>query len=559
MRFLVVIPKNRYKVGIHYDFPLGLSYISSSLKSKGYQVDCLNLNYYESIETALKKAIKENNSDIICTGGLSVHFTKIESILKIAKNIKPDIMTIIGGGLISSEPKLMIETLKPDFGVVGEGEETIVELADAIIHSKDFSKIDGVIYYNKDKKEIIMNKPRRPIGDIDSIPYPDYDGFEVKRYLDMQKPTDDHYLYPYDKPRMLPIISSRSCPYDCTFCYHPLGKQYRERSLDAFFKEVEYLIEKYNINLLVVMDELFAVRPERVKEFCERIKRYNLKWIAQMRVDGVTEETVNMLKDSGCFQISYGIESACDTILKSMKKRINISQIENALELTYKAKIGIQGNFIFGDKAETWETANQTLQWWLNNRKYQINLGKIIPYPGTQLYYNALEEGRIKDKISFIKAKCPPLNLTKMSDKQFLQLSRLIQSYDTKYNKLPARILLCKKEGVDPYKGILYTIKVECPHCHKVIEYKNMPKSDIGALMTTYGCRIGCRECNQRFDLLTFVPFILKVRRFINNFLTLLPYNRLFFSIYYQMENHIAPSILRFFRNLKTRFTKTIS
>ena len=228
MKFLIIAPKLKgEKPGQHYDLPLGLMYISSSLKSKGYQVDCLNLNYCESTQIALEKEIVEKNIDIICTGGLSFHFAKVKAILDIARDIKPDIITIIGGGLVSSEPRLMMETLKPSFGAVGEGEETIVELADAIINSKDFSKIDGIIYYDEDKKEIIENKPRKAIEDIDSILYPDYEGFEIQRYLDMQMPADDIFLYPYDKPRMLPMISSRGCPYGCTFCYHPIGRRYR--------------------------------------------------------------------------------------------------------------------------------------------------------------------------------------------------------------------------------------------------------------------------------------------------------------------------------------------
>ena len=95
------------------------------------------------------------------------------------------------------------------------------------------------------------------------------------------------------------------------------------------------------------------------------------------------------------------MESASDVVLKSMEKNITVAQIEKALAITYQAQIQIQGNFIFGDKAETWETANQTLQWWLHHREYQINIGgRVVPYPGSVLYYDAIERGLIDDRIT---------------------------------------------------------------------------------------------------------------------------------------------------------------
>ena len=292
------------------------------------------------------------------------------------------------------------------------------------------------------------------------------------------------------------------------------------------------MVEKYNINMLMLLDELFGIHPERVKEFCRRIKPYNLIWIPAMRVDIVTEEMLDMLKDSGCTTISYGLENASDVILKSMKKHINLSQIENALELTYRAKVGIQGNFLLGDQAETWETANQTLNWWASNRKYLINLSVVRAYPGSELYYNALEKGLIKDKIEFIEAGCPFLNWTEMSDEEQEDFSRLKQYYRIKYDRFPVRMLSCKKEGVDPYKGPFYTVKVKCPHCHKIIEYKNMHKKGFGMSMTLFGCRVACRECNQRFDLKHFDPFKFRLKNFFNISIFLLSYNRKTYFIY---------------------------
>lgn len=493
MNFLIVAPKFVDVVGQHYHFPLGLAYISSSLKKNGYNVHCLNLNHYtEPIEAMLHREITGKNIDVVCIGGLSAHFNKVRAVLNIARSIKPDIITIAGGGLISSEPALMLKALKLDFGIIGEGEETISELADAIINGKDYRNVNGIIYVDKDEG-VNMTPPRKEIADIDAIPWPDYDGFEIEKYLDMFIPSSYINMYPFDKPRELPILASRSCPYSCTFCYHPIGKKYRQRSLDNIFEELEHLVKKYRINMLAVYDELFSTNRKRLEEFCERIKKYSLKWIVQLRVDSVDAEMLSMMKDAGCYYISYGLESACDKILESMKKKITVPHIEKALKLTREAGVGIQGNFIFGDSAETWETANETLEWWLKHREYQIWLIPIETYPGTELYHRAVNKGLIPDRLKYIESGCPIINGSSMSDEEYGKLMYLIRSYSD-MNKILPDVISVKKIYTDNIMRDLFTLEVRCPHCHKTVKYHNFSSCEIR--------KLPCRECNQRFDLL---------------------------------------------------------
>lgn len=495
MNFLIVTPKYVNVVGEHYHFPVGLAYISASLKKEGYNVHCLNLNHYdESVETILQREIIGKNIDIFCIGGLSAHFNKIIAVLNIARNIKPDMITIAGGGLISSEPALMLEALKLDFGIIGEGEETIAELADAIINKKDFRNVNGIVYVDK-AEGLIMTPPRKEITDLDSVPWPDYDGFEMDKYVDMFIPSSYHNLHPFDQPRELPLIASRSCPYNCTFCYHPIGNKYRQRSLNSIFEELDYMAKRFKINILGVYDELFSTDRKRLEEFCERIKKYNLKWSVQLRVDRVDAEMLGMMKDAGCYYLSYGLESACDKILESMKKKITVSQIEKALKLTREAGIGIQGNFIFGDSAETWETANETLEWWLNHKEYQIWLTPIETYPGTELYHRAVSKGVIPDRLKFIEDGCPIINVSSMSDEEYEKLMGLLR-YHSFMNRISPDIISLEKMKTHPVMGDLYALKARCPHCHRIVEYNNINIRGIR--------KLPCRECNQRFDL----PFI---------------------------------------------------
>lgn len=519
MNILLVAPRYRKVYGQYYEFPLGLAYISAMLKRSGYNVFGLNLNHCNTDEQdEIKKAIKENNIQIVATGGLSAHYHKVKMIVDTVKEYDKKIITIIGGGLLSSEPQLIYEDFKLDYGVMQEGEETIVELVDAIINQKDFTKIAGIIFTSNGKT--VINPLRDSIEHLDYLPFPDYEIFGVQEYLDMQKPNDDYYMYPFDNPRVLPVISTRSCPYSCTFCYHPLGKKYRVNTLDYFFEWIDLLVEKYAINMVAVLDELFSVNKERMMEFAKRIKPYNLKWIAQMRVDDVDDETLKALSESGLFYISYGIESASDEVLKSMKKKMKISKTNIALELTKKNKIGIQGNLIFGDSVETKSTYEESLEWWDMHKFYQINLGLIEPYPGTPIYLKAVAEGLIKDRLAFIQKGSSPMNLTLMTDEEYKEMSYVIRN-KAATQMIMASVLKSQKISFNQLKGNLYKFTVNCPHCKEEITYSNMHKVSGGTF------KLGCRNCNQRFDLLCHEAFpddflelssnILKLKKLIDN------------------------------------------
>lgn len=495
LNYLIVIPKYVAKVGLYYEFPLGLAYISSALKSKGFNVFCINLNHQsEPLPMAIKNAIKKNKIDAVCTGGLSTHYHDVDNVLKAVKNISPEIITIIGGGLFSSEPELILRSLGADYGVFEEGEETIVELAAMLENGKYVEGVNGLYYFDGDG-QVVFTGPRKPIPDIDMISWPDYEGPDINKFLDMQTPLSAYYLYPHDNPRLIPMISTRSCPFSCTFCYHPIGKKYRARSLDNFFNELEYLINTYNVNMIGLMDELFSTEKERMFEFCKRIKQYNIKWGAQTRVSDIDRDTIHALKDSGCYYISYGLESKSDVILKSMKKHVKTIEIDKALELTQKANIGIQGNFIFGDPAETEETIQETLDWWRANIRYSINLGFIIPYPGSDDYTYAVNNGLI-DKLDYIKKGCPPINLTKIPQARYKKLQRKIMHDAEKY-KIFCKIISQKKmQTNEPKKDNMYVLKIRCPHCNSINIYKNMPKIYYGR----YNGLV-CRNCNQKFTL----------------------------------------------------------
>lgn len=514
MNILLVIPKYEKDVREnHYHYPIGLAYIAAVLKEAGHSVDILDFNKYFGyinawgwlpVKAQLERQLSVKEYAIVGTGGLSFDYDMIKATVSFAKQLQPSITTIVGGNIITAEPEAVFADLLTDFGVIGEGEETIVELIAALARgSKRFDLINGIVFNSNGS--IVRTSKRINVRSIDALPFPDYDGLDLEYYLEQQLPADHVFWHPYDKPRWLPILSSRSCVYQCTFCYHP--EKFRVRSLDSVFDEIKMLVSKYRINMLSLSDELLGADKKRLREFCSRIKPYGLKWACQLHINNVESGLLDLMKDAGCVLISYGIESMNDTVLKSMKKAVTRSQIEEGLRLTYEKGIQIQGNLIFGDTAETSETAAESLTWWYNHRQYQINLARVIPYPGSEIYQNAVDAGIITDKIEFMKNDCQQLsslNLSSMSDAEFNYLNLANGAFTAVAGRIPARVHSVCLDGYHHLKGPLFSLEIECPHCRAIAVYRNMHTKLNPWQKFMLRIRIGCKECYQRFDILPF-------------------------------------------------------
>ncbi len=424
MTYLIVMPQITKIKEQYYPFPIGIAYVSSALKATGRSVFTLNLNYKEGeLSQILREHIEKNNINVVAIGGLTAQYRQIKEIIDNVKEINPEILTIVGGGIITSDPISAMEALETaEYGIIGEGEVTICELAMALEKGSAKNQVDGLIF--KEHGQWVVTGQRKEIMDLDSLPYPDYEGFEFDQVL-TKMPTD---IYAFAGSHFATIGFGRSCPYNCTFCFHPSGSKYRQRTLDSIFKELDFLLERYPIKNLAITDELFAYKKEYVYEFCSRIKKYNIGFVVSLRVDIVTKELLQLLKDSGCLSVCFGLESADNRILKSMRKNITVEQIEDTLTLANEVGINSQGNFIFGDLEETFETATNTLNWWEGHPQFQIALHWIVVYPGSYLYKVACERGLIKDRVKYIRDGCPYINISKLSDEEYRVIANKIDT-----------------------------------------------------------------------------------------------------------------------------------
>ena len=506
MKILIVVPKytsgkKSLKPNYNYSFPIGLSYIYSIIKKEGYDIEAYNLNHEEGkIDYLIKRKLDREKYDVVCTGGMAIDYEIIEKIINSCKSHLSNPLIILGGAIITSNKKLISKNMNFDIGVIGEGEKTIIEVLKKIDDKKSLDDVKGICYRKNDK--IKFTPPREPILDLDSLPFPDYDALGFGKVLDKLSSLDALFgCGGMDYPRTYPILGSRGCPFQCTFCYHSLGPRYRTRSLKNILEEIEYAIKKHNINSLHLHDDLFSLDKKRLDEFCIGIKKlskkYSIKlaWICQLWVGVVDKNIIRKLKDSGCVVASFGFESYSPVVLKSMKKPITPEQIDNAIKTCLSENMTFIGNFIFGDLAETKETAKETLEYWKNNCKGQVKLFFIHPYPGSEIYESCLKRGIIKDELDFIKNGIHHTNIRNMTENMS----------DEEFEWLKKEVYKLSKIGfghIIPYKikkenERKYEISVVCPHCKK----SNIMKNCLILNTRYYSASVVCRHCGMRFNI----------------------------------------------------------
>lgn len=493
MKYLLVAPSLKLYANLEeYCMPMGIAYINGAMRKAGFDVDAMNMLFEKEPIAALKQRIIDKSIDVLMCGGLTSEYQNLKALYAAAREARPNIIIIGGGGGFSSEPIIFSELTQVDYAVIGEGEETNCELAFALEQGQDVRNIPGIVY--RDPMGYHTTASRPYIQDVDSIPFPSYDGLDMDKYLDCQHVDGwyNYYTYYSDTPRLMPMLLARSCPYQCSFCYHPIGKGYRMRSLDNFFTELDLWIEKYHINGIALIDECFSVDKNRVLAFCERIKPYGLKWACQMRADTYTDEVLSAMKNSGCIGACFGIESMSQRVLNNMNKRMSVDTIEHALALTYKYRIGCNGNLIFGAEAESFDTMAESLAWhdahYVKYRNRPVrHFSYVQTYPGSIYYDRACQSGKIASKSDYIQKGDWNLNITKGSQDDYETMGDLI--------------CLCRMENYNRGEIIdiqytdqnTVTFTFRCAWCGAVNRYQNMNRSRFtkGKIR-----ELGCRNCN---------------------------------------------------------------
>ena len=331
----------------------------------------------------------------------------------------PDVFLTAGNSGATTVPELYLRSCGLDCVVLGEGEITAAELALALSTGADWKTVSGLAWIDGNGS-LAKSPPRKPIEDLDSLPWPAWDLFPTENYVSSM----DHRQ---KKVRHMEVLASRGCPFNCVYCYRIYGRQVRRRSPGSIVEELKELVSRFGIRYTGFPDDLFTSDRNFVMETCRLIKKElpQLKWSCLGRVNTVDKEMLEAMRDAGCDWISYGIESGCDRMLTEMKRGVTAQQCLNAIKLTESVGIHADGSFIIGMFGETRESVTDTVEF-CKRADITAPMLFVTPYPGTAIFQEAMDRGLIGDVEGFLCSMNAAdellVNLTDFTDKELVEL-----------------------------------------------------------------------------------------------------------------------------------------
>jgi radical SAM superfamily enzyme YgiQ (UPF0313 family) len=525
MRVLLVVPTFNYSSAYpaylsNTDFPIGFPYLAAALKHAGHDVRGLNPNNdpgYSSardmLEAKLKSALATHAPQLVGIGGLCTDYKFLRDAIAIIRSSAPNVPIVCGGGIITNDAQFAFPMLRPDYCVIGEGEEVLVQLVEALEKKdKNLETVPNIGYWKEGHP--CFTRQDFNYGDLDQRAYPDYETFGMTEMIqNFTMAARQQYRYSRPNPRPMPLITARSCPFKCTFCVHQLGIRYRARSIESVIAEIIYLYEKYRFNILLILDELFANNKKRFHDFCMALiavrAKYGMEFDWQFQTHASADlglAELALAKQAGCTYFSYGIESASPRVLQSMNKKTRPEQVSQAIRLADEAQVGFGGNFIFGDIAETPETFFETMEFIFKHcLDIHVNFGIVCPYPGSKLFEHCIKHGIIRDRqVYYENIDRYIINMTTMPTEFWppwiVQFCRIINQLTFVQATTAFRYENEPVEQDHPMNaGGVYTWRITalCPHCHQEVMYRE--RLHLGFIEKNLAFFItGCPRCHKR-------------------------------------------------------------
>ncbi len=432
-------------------FPSGLGYIVSVLVHEGHIVEVLDINAHRWNKIEVEERIKNAKFDVAGIGGIVTTYKYVKWLVEVLKKHHPQKKIVVGGSVGTSISEIMLNNNPVDIVCLGEGEETARELFTAL-DGGDLSKVKGIMYKD-DSGKIFKNDTRLPIKNLDSIHLPAWDYFPMDIYLKnpVGAPNRNKWIDGSSESSDLlsmNLFATRGCPYKCIYCYHDfMGHGYRQRSPENVLKEIEILYEKYKVPYFHFIDDEFAMNKGFVYDFCKLVRSFQDKigrkitWGCTGRVNLMTEDLVITMADAGCVLISYGIESGSQKILDLVNKQVTVEQAKQAIRLTKKHLGWADCSFMIGYPGETKNTIQETVDFCKDLDLVPEVIFFLTPYPGTELYRMALEQGKIKNEEEYIlglgeQGEQVRVNFTDFSDKELYEIQSNMINELKAWNKI---------------------------------------------------------------------------------------------------------------------------
>ena len=356
-----------------YDTPdfgrTGLAYLAGYLRhNTAYEVSIIDCKFERLDFNQALNLVRALSPDLV---GLTAFTNEIKPAAYMAAKIKnylPGCVTVIGGVHVTAIPReTMMEFAGFDVGVVGEGEETLLELCNTLTEHRSLRAIKGLVY--RDGEQIVLNPPRPRIADQDSIPFPAWD---------LLPPAKTYY-----------VQSERGCPLNCIFCMNPNGRVARKRSIANVMQELNLIIDNYQPERISFGDELFSVDMPRARDLLTAMIESKIgekvKWDVQTHVQYVDYEMFLQFKAAGVERVELGIETGDEEALRKMGKATNLDKIHAAINAGRKAGVSIGTFFLFGQPNETIHSLQRTVDLAVKLNPVLPMFGLMTPYPGTEV------------------------------------------------------------------------------------------------------------------------------------------------------------------------------
>ena len=404
--------------------PVGLAYIMTAVRNAGFEFDLIDMdiNFIDMVD--LEDRLSRKIYDVYAFGCIVTGFKFVRQISDIIKRKNYKSLIIAGNSVADSIPEILLKETKVDIAVIGEGDNTIVELLKNIEAGGSLIEVKGIAF--KENGKIIRTLKQSLIPDLDAIGFPDWDIFNLDKYNSFGAVNVN--VFSSTGIISYPLNSARGCPFNCTFCYHVFkGCKYRRYSEDAILEEIKRLHDRYKCNYISFWDELTFSNIKSVKDMLHGMRKLNFKigWEATIRGDLFKKEDeglIRELRESGCENLSFSLENASPEILKAMDKRMNVNRFIEQSKVLWRGGVTPLTSVIFGYPQETKESIEATIQVCDECSLYP-SVGFLLPLPGTPIYDWAKANGFIKNEIEYLERigdrQDFHINLTGMSDAEF--------------------------------------------------------------------------------------------------------------------------------------------
>lgn len=363
--------------------PLGLGYLASFLRKHDHQVSIFDGTLKNATTNDFLQAVLRFKPDLVGISVLTRGHGRAKKMIEAIRKNFGDLPVVIGGTQVTAAPREVLADLRADFAIVGEGEMALLELVQSLERGeKDLEKIIG---------------PYPLIADLDSIPFPAWDLMPPKSYRIAP------ILEPARAFPIAPIITSRGCPYNCSFCASNViwGRKIRFRSPKNVLDEIKMLKVKFGAREIHFADDNFTMDIKRAEEICDLMiaEKINLPWQCPngVRIDRLTLSLLQKMKRSGCYAVGLGIESGNQEVLKKNNKNLDLKIVPEVLEKMNKAGIESYGFFILGLLGDTRQTIKQTIDFALNLPFDKAWFNVLTPYPGSSAFADWLGDRQFSE------------------------------------------------------------------------------------------------------------------------------------------------------------------